>query len=800
MAATYDGSIRINTKIDSAGAKVELASLTRSLKNFALTVGVAFGVGAVVNFTKECINLASDLAEVQNVIDTTFGSSVGLIEEFADTAAVSFGLSELAAKQYTGTMGAMLKSMGFTQQAAADMSMELAGLSGDLASFYNLNTDDAFEKIRSGISGETEPLKQLGVNLSEANLSAYAMAQGMTAAYGSLSEQNKALLRYNYLLDVTKDAQGDFAKTSSSWANQVRILQMQWDGLKGTLGGAFINVLTPILQMLNVLIGRLNAAATAFAAFIAAITGNSQKVTTASAEATDAVDGLTDSTTAAGAAAKKAGGNLAAFDELNTLADGSGSGSGTGSGVSTTVSETEATTNAVDDTTAALEGFKSAFDFTNLRESLETLKESFSGFKESIGSGLKWIYDNILVPLAAWTIEDALPVFLGVLAGAMNLLTAVIEALKPMAIWLWDNFLEPIAEWTGGIIVSVLRGIASALNGISDWIKNNQALVQGMAVTIGLFFGAWQIAGVLAFLQMAGGVTGATSAMVMWIQACTAGLLANKVATIALAGAYLKNLAAAIASTVSGLVTSTAAWVTSTAAKVADTIATTTATAATTAFSVALAFLAANPIVLVIAAIVALVAAIVLLATHWDTVKAKAAEVWSSITEVWAKASGWFSENVLTPIESGFKGAINNLISLAEGFINGFLGGINAIIKALNTIGIDVPEGVPFIGGTKFGVHIPTVSSVKLPRLARGAVIPPNREFMAVLGDQKRGTNLEAPESLIRQILQEELANIPNPNVTVVARGNAAGLIRYLKFEIEQVDRQMGKNLVEGLE
>ena len=858
MAATYDGSIRINTKIDQAGAQAGLKTLTASLKNFALTVGAAFAVGAIVSFSKSCISLASDLNEVQNVIDTTFGSSVGLIEQFAKTAATSFGLSELAAKQYTGTMGAMLKSMGFTQEAAADMSIEMASLAGDMASFYNLSTDEAFEKIRSGISGETEPLKQLGVNLSVANLQAYALAQGMTTAYDSLSEQNKALLRYNYLLDVTSDAQGDFAKTSNSWANQVRILKLQWDSFKATLGGAFIQVLTPVLQMLNVLIGRLNSAATVFASFIAAITGNTQQVTTATTEATDAVDGLADSTIAAGTAAKKASGGLASFDDLSTLPDSSG-GSGSGAGAST-VSETTATTDAVDDTTKSLEKFKSAFDFANLQKSLAGLKESFLGFKESIGSGLKWLYDNILVPLAQWTIEDALPVFLDVLAGALDLLTAVIEALKPMAIWLWDNFLEPIAAWTGGVIVSVLGLIATALSKISDWAKVHQTTIQIMTTTVLAFMAAWKVVEILSFIQISGGVVGALATITTAIKACTVAKIADKAETLALqimyAGDFVKSIGSIVvkkAEELTAWVASTtakvadkaetlalqalyakdfivslalviaskgkelAAFIASTAAKIADTAATTIATAATTAFSVALAFLAANPIVLVIAAIVALVAGIVLLITHWDTVKAKAIEVWDGIVAVWGTVAAWFANNVVTPIVTAFetikakvlgiwndlwdgmKGIINDyLISGIEGFINAIIDGIQLLVSALNKIHIDVPKWAYKLTDVRsFGFDLQAPGNIKIPRLAQGAVIPPNREFIATLGDQKSGRNLEAPEDLIRQIFREESGSGSGETV-IRFEGSMGQLIRVLKPYIDKENNRKGKIIIKG--
>ena len=248
---TADGYIRIDTKIDDTGVEAGLGKLTQSLKGFATAATAAFAAKIVIDFSAECINLASDLNEVKNVIDTTFGASVSKIEQFAKAADTSFGLSELAAKKYSGTMGAMLKSMGYAEDAAADMSTTLAGLAGDLASFYNLDTDEAFNKLRSGISGEIEPLKQLGINLSVATLEAYALEQGIKKTYEAMTEAEKAGLRYNYILQATADAQGDFAKTADSFANQTRILSLQFETLKTTIGNALLPMVTNVVSAFN---------------------------------------------------------------------------------------------------------------------------------------------------------------------------------------------------------------------------------------------------------------------------------------------------------------------------------------------------------------------------------------------------------------------------------------------------------------------------------------------------------------------------------------------------------------------
>ena len=204
-----------------------------------------------VDFAKEGIELASDLTEVQNVVDVTFGDSSGTINNWAKQAATSFGMSELAAKEYTGTLGAMLKSQGITSDSVVQLSTDLVGLAGDIASFYNLDVETAFKKIRSGMSGETEPLKELGINMSVANMSAYALAEGIEKPWKKMSQQEQTILRYNYLLDQTADAQGDFARTSDSYANQQRIMELTLQNLSAELGEKLLPVALEFTQMIS---------------------------------------------------------------------------------------------------------------------------------------------------------------------------------------------------------------------------------------------------------------------------------------------------------------------------------------------------------------------------------------------------------------------------------------------------------------------------------------------------------------------------------------------------------------------
>lgn len=216
--------------------------------------------GYAVDFAKKGIEVASDLDEVQNVVDVTFGQEgAAVIEDFANSAATAFGMSALSAKEYTGTMGAMLKSMNLDDSDVLTMSQDLTALAGDIASFYNLDIDEAFSKLRSGISGETEPLKQLGINMSVANMEAYALSQGITESWQDMDQASQAALRYSYLMSVTADAQGDFARTSDSYANQQRILELNMENLSSTLGQKLLPTVTKFTSLLNGLLsGEMN--------------------------------------------------------------------------------------------------------------------------------------------------------------------------------------------------------------------------------------------------------------------------------------------------------------------------------------------------------------------------------------------------------------------------------------------------------------------------------------------------------------------------------------------------------------
>lgn len=312
MAA--DGSVIIDTRMDTSGVQNGVSAIRQSfnglgsvVKKIGVLIGGAFAIGKLTQFGKECIELGSNLAEVQNVVDVTFTTMSDKVNEFAKNAMTSAGLSETMAKQYVGTFGAMSKSFGFSEQQAYDMSTALTQLTGDVASFYNISQDLAYIKLKSVFTGETETLKDLGVVMTQSALDQYALANGYGKTTSAMTEQEKVALRLAFVQKQLSAASGDFIRTSDSWANQVRVMQLQLQSLKATVGQGLINLFTPVLKVINILLGKLATLANAFKSFTELITGKkSSGQTGASGAGLAGTDAIADTADQYGEAADNA--------------------------------------------------------------------------------------------------------------------------------------------------------------------------------------------------------------------------------------------------------------------------------------------------------------------------------------------------------------------------------------------------------------------------------------------------------------------------------------------------------------
>lgn len=262
-----------------------MGNVSNIMNTVKKTVATALATTAIYKFGKSCIQLGSDLAEVQNVVDVTFNNMSDRVNQFSKSAISVYGLSETVSKKYIGTFGAMSKAFGFTEQEAYNMSTTLTGLAGDVASFYNLSTDEAYTKLKSVFTGETESLKDLGVVMTQTALDQYALANGFDVTTSKMSEQEKTALRYKFVLDQLSLANGDFARTSDSWANQVRVMQLRFESFKATMGQGLINIFLPVIKVLNVVISKLQIFAEYFSAITQALFGKAEKGATGASNA-----------------------------------------------------------------------------------------------------------------------------------------------------------------------------------------------------------------------------------------------------------------------------------------------------------------------------------------------------------------------------------------------------------------------------------------------------------------------------------------------------------------------------------
>lgn len=440
------GQIGLDLVVNQGQFHKQMSGIQGIAKKAGAALAAAFAVKKIVDFGKQCIELGSDLEEVQNVVDVTFPRMSRQVDEFAKQAAFSFGLSETMAKRFTGTFGAMAKAFGFSEKAAYDMSTTLTGLAGDVASFYNISQDEAYTKLKSVFTGETESLKDLGVVMTQSALDAYAMANGFGKTTQSMSEMEKVALRYQFVQDQLSTSAGDFARTSDSWANQVRILKLQFDSLKATIGQGLINVLTPVIKVINTIIGKLMSLANAFKSFTELITGKKGGGGSVSA-ASSGMDGVAASADkagsamgGAGSAAQKAAKDIATattgIDELNILNPDSDSGSGGDGGadyaaddfdmgeIDTSTEEAESGMNALLDTLKKIkdlfmDGFWEGLGDTSV---FDSIKEHIRGIRDSLVE----IFTDPAVVGAAERFAGAFIYNLGKVAGAVVSIGATI--------------------------------------------------------------------------------------------------------------------------------------------------------------------------------------------------------------------------------------------------------------------------------------------------------------------------------------------------------------------------------------
>ena len=520
MATDSVGQIGLDLVVNKSDFEKQMSGIQNLAAKAGKALAAAFAVKKLVDFGKSCIELGSDLSEVQNVVDVTFPHMSKQIDQFAKNAATQFGLSETMSKRFTGTFGAMAKAFGFNEKAAYDMSTTLTGLSGDVASFYNINQDEAYTKLKSVFTGETESLKDLGIVMTQTALDSYALANGFGKTTANMSEMEKVALRYQFVQSQLTSAAGDFSRTSDGWANQVRILQLQFDSLKATIGQGLINVLSPVIKVINTIIGKLMSLANAFKAFTEFITGNKGSGGGASTVAADmgavadsAGDAASGMNKAAGAAKKaKQAFGLAKFDELNVVSSNDSSGGGSGSGGSggggyesdqfdmgTLTEDGDAVSSKLKDIVALVDqlknsfskGFWDSFGDTTVFDSIQT---SIQSIKDSLND----IFTDSGVQAAATEFANTFMYSLGQVAGAVASIGTTIadNLLGGISLYLDQNKAR-IKEYLiqmfniGSEISTLVGNFSSAIADIFSVFRSDSAK-QITADIIGIFSSSFQ--------------------------------------------------------------------------------------------------------------------------------------------------------------------------------------------------------------------------------------------------------------------------------------------------------------------
>lgn len=470
--STFDGNIIIGTSVDVGGINTGLNKISNAFRKLSRSTGIS-GIFA------DATSAASDLIEVQNIVDVTFEDMAWKAERFANVAIRQFGMSRLAAEQTAGSFMAMGRAMDLDQENASNMAVQLAALSGDFASFYNISQDYARVALSAVYTGETETLKRYGVVLTEANLQQFAMTKGIDANIKKMSARDKLILRYMYIMENLDFIQGDFVRTQDSWANQTRQIKQNWQEFLIVLGNGITTVLSPLLGVINQIIFAL----TRFMKVVLIIIGNIFHINfdqasdsmsgfaTATDDAVEAEEDLEDAVKGAGKAAKKA---IQPFDELNVLTSKQGSGAG---GTVDLFEDFEIPDPTADWLGDLDEKLNSAID--NLYDFGKFLSDTFAGLLDRIdwdkvyekarnfGTGLAQFLNGLIQPSTFASVAKTI-------AGALN--TAIYAALSFGKEFDWKNLGKSIATGLNKFVATFdWKAFAETINtfvhGIMDTIK-----------------------------------------------------------------------------------------------------------------------------------------------------------------------------------------------------------------------------------------------------------------------------------------------------------------------------------------
>lgn len=833
----------------------QTSSAVGGLKSVAKKLGgmlvAAFSVKALVDFGKQALQLSSDLTETQNVVDTAFGSMVGKMEEFSKSAIDNFGISELTAKRMGSVYASMGRGLGQSLDSATDSAIEMTGRVADLASYYNLQIDEANTIGRAVYSGESEPLKRVGIIMTETELSAYALANGYDKLYKNMSSAEKVEVRQAFFLDKTNLAAGDFVRTQDSWANQTKILQERWKQFMTLVGNTLVQILKPGLELLNKFVDYLIRAAQSLNDLLG-IKAQTSSASAGIADVTVATDELTDATTGLTEAQKKQNDALGAYDKLNVItskdtsstASTAGAGTGADGGslipdedVSATGSKLSKLTEffaQFSDTFAHLkEVFSDVFsdiaalgapleDYFNnsflpflsnvagtaghiMNELLDTFADCFSDIwneaaypmlQEFIEVGLPMMTDfkSKMVDTMRSAFDTVLPIFQKVwrdgVVPILRLVKTVYVDLMESLNEFWQKYGEPIFagiqeaiqnigeivmlvwdNYLGPIVQTIIEAVTDLWeNHLSPLVDEFLALVGEVATTVEDVYNKYLAPIVKWFVTY---VYPIISAIIQTLAKIIRNILGVIIDVIKNIISNLKNIIQFVKNVFSG--NWKGAW----------------QNVKNIFFN----------IFHNLASIVTLPIKNILTIVKGVATKIKDAFVnaWNDIKVVWSRVKGFFGyvvqgiKDVFKSIPDWFKNTFSNawqkvknvfskggkvfsgikdgILDALKNVINGLIKGINKVIskpfEGINAA-LDKIRSISILGKHPFN-GLPTISTPQIPELAKGSVLPANRPFMAVVGDQKHGTNVEAPLDTIKEALiealQDKSANTGSPSV-----------------------------------
>jgi len=706
-----------------------------SLNKVFKVVGVSLSLTAVASFGKQAKAAYDEQTEASTKLAQAMKNTMGAraaevqeIEELIDAQerlGVVDGAVQTAATQELATYLTLSKSLKTLIPVMNDMVAQQYGLGASAGSAVSIAT-----MMGKVMNGSTSALSRYGYS--------FTAAQEAILKYGDEAQRAAVLAEV-----VSESVGGMNAALAATPDGRLEQLNFHLGKAQETLGQAvntvailFIPALSKACDLLSGVASYANRAAQAIANVFGKASSNVPAVAVPTAAA-DAMDGLTDSAKNAGETAKEAMA-LMGFDTLQRLpsaeaaatADTPTTGAAGAILPFTNAAETAGESIGwMEDALSRLKTMGESWNLDGLSQSLGRLKEAAAPLTQDLFSGLHWGYENILVPIATWSGDHVV----SSLGSITDFLTKTCDLLSGSTTL--SDFLSSLSP-----AETALAGIATSLGAIA-------VISAGMAglTTITTFFKSIQSLNAVGTIGKL--------AEVFLIASSGAGTLSEAIRLVFGPGSII----AGAASTIGGAVLA----VTNFAAMLKNGFS--WANEALMLLGIALAavgavILGAPALVAgVVAGVVATVAtAAVVIKENWTAIKQGFGDAWTGVKQFCSDAGSWFKNNVCTPIANGFKWSINSNISVFEGFINAGISGLNLLIKGFNKLSFDIPDWIPLIGGNSWGFNIPTIRSVSLPRLATGAVIPPNDEFAAILGDQRSGMNIETPERLLRSIFREE--------------------------------------------